>query len=458
MGSLSSTTSSSSFSSLLLTRSIKSKSSLLHSSLVFLNDHFVSSVSVSASVTSSSLSATTPRDTNTINCQEIEKEELEELVAVDTFTTMTTTTTTSPPFDDSMLSYDHYNGVTIHLDKYHHHHHQSIHTSTSTSTSTNTVQQQQLVEIFASKLQDGLQIWKAEGKKGIWIHTHTETAMYIPSCIESGFQFHKILPENDNNSNSSSSSLLSNKNNNLLVLSQWLPTDKKSKLPLGPTHQIGVGVVVLNPLNPLQMLVVQEKSGPAAAYDLWKMPTGLLDPNEHVHDGARRELQEETALNATVKSIVSIKQSHRGGGATSDMFFVCYMELDDSDNNNDNSDNGQQQPQKWKACEDEIADIQWMSVEAYCDQTHWKKSPLYVTLNDCVLQVSKNKQYQQQQHSYIEHYQRETGYGGTEALFIPKTIIAAPSVETATTAIHMKSLPSSSSSPPPDKHMNSSKL
>jgi len=247
--------------------------------------------------------------------------------------------------------------------------------------------------------------------------------------------------------------LNNNDNNNLLVLSQWLPTDKKSKLPLGPTHQIGVGVVVLNPLNPLQLLVVKEKSGPAAAYDLWKMPTGLLDPNEHVHDGARRELQEETALNATVKNIVSIKQSHRGGGATSDMFFVCYMELDDNDN--DNSDNGQQQ-QKWKACEDEIADIKWMSVEEYCDQTHWKKSPLYETLNDCVLQVSKNKQQQQQQHSFIEHYQRANGYGGTEALFVPKTIIAVSSIETTMTATDMKSLPSSTLSP--DNHLNSSKL
>ena len=67
-----------------------------------------------------------------------------------------------------------------------------------------------------------------------------------------------------------------NESSNSLVLSRWLPTDTPSRLPHGPTHQVGVGVVLLNPLDPSQMLVVRELSGPAAKYNLWKMPTGLV--------------------------------------------------------------------------------------------------------------------------------------------------------------------------------------
>ena len=43
---------------------------------------------------------------------------------------------------------------------------------------------------------------------------------------------------------------------------------------------------------------------------------------------------------------------------------------------------------QWKRQETEIADIQWMSVKDYCDQGRWQGSPLYETLNDCVLKAS----------------------------------------------------------------------
>ena len=63
------------------------------------------------------------------------------------------------------------------------------------------------------------------------------------SCVELGFSFHFVK-------------------NKKLILSQWLPNDIASKLPLGPTHQVGVGTVVFHPKDPSLMLVVQEKTGP----------------------------------------------------------------------------------------------------------------------------------------------------------------------------------------------------
>jgi len=357
------------------------------------------SFSTALSTTASSLS------NNTTLCEEIEGKCESESIRV-----------TEIPFDESVLSYDHYNGVSIHLDKYDQHDNDGIHDDSSTAPQSS----------FATKLDDALTIWKAEGRKGIWIHANTESAKYIPDCIDAGFQFHKILPKNNNASEGNTEELNSNdsKTNNSLVLSQWLPTDSPSRLPHGPTHQVGVGVILLNPVDPSQMLVVKELSGPAAKYNLWKMPTGLVDPREYVPEAASRELLEETGIKARMSGILCIRQAHRSNADTSDMFFVCTMtpELEHS-----------QKSIEWKRQETEIADIRWMSVKDFCEQDHWQGSPLYETLNNCILRASMEEIERQTQDKSIvgrkammniEHRQLELGFGRTdgksEALFLPQ--------------------------------------
>jgi hypothetical protein len=127
-----------------------------------------------------------------------------------------------PPFEQSVLAYDHYNGVTLHLDK---------------------LEDNHASDLFAEKLKQALNFWKAEGRKGIWIHAPTDRAHLLPHCIDQGFSFNFVREKT-------------------LILSQWLPENKPSKLPLGPSHQVGIGALVLHPSDPSQMLVVQEKSGP----------------------------------------------------------------------------------------------------------------------------------------------------------------------------------------------------
>ena len=77
-----------------------------------------------------------------------------------------------PPFEESMLTYDHYNGVTLHLDKL---------SDTSDSSSS--------LETFPKDLEEALNFWKAEGRKGIWVHCSTEQAHLVPvrtslACLE----------------------------------------------------------------------------------------------------------------------------------------------------------------------------------------------------------------------------------------------------------------------------------
>jgi hypothetical protein len=64
-----------------------------------------------------------------------------------------------PSFEESVLEFDHYNGVTLYLDK-------MIESST-----------------FADNLKEALSFWKAEGRKGIWIHVSTDKAHLIPVRI-----------------------------------------------------------------------------------------------------------------------------------------------------------------------------------------------------------------------------------------------------------------------------------
>lgn len=135
---------------------------------------------------------------------------------------------TVPPFDESVLAYDHYNGVTLHLDKL------------STEATGNSEDESSL---FALKLKQAMEFWKAEQRKGIWVHVPTSKAHLVPHCVNEGFNFHFVKDK-------------------VLILSQWLPQDKPSKLPFGPTHQVGIGALVFHPKDPSQMLVVQEKSGP----------------------------------------------------------------------------------------------------------------------------------------------------------------------------------------------------
>ena len=153
-----------------------------------------------------------------------------------------------------------------------------------------------------------------------------------------------------------------------------------------------------------------------------------IDPREYVPEAASRELLEETGIEAKMSSILCIRQAHRSNADTSDMFFVCKMAplLENSN-----------KEIKWKRQETEIADIQWMSVEDYCNQDRWQGSPLYENLNDCVLRASLQEiEWQKIEENGegskpvgIEHRQLEVGFGRTdgksEALFLPASSLAS---------------------------------
>ena len=144
------------------------------------------------------------------------------------------------PFPESSLRHDTYNGVTLDLTK--------IYDKSTTITA----------EDFGDKLSIALDIWTQEKRRGIWLKMPTSHSHLIaPSTQQHGFDFQHAEP-------------------GYCILTKWLPKGE-SRLPNGPTHQVGIGALVIHPTTG-KMLAVQERTGPAAKRKLWKMPTGLTDP------------------------------------------------------------------------------------------------------------------------------------------------------------------------------------
>lgn len=116
--------------------------------------------------------------------------------------------------------------------------------------------------------------------KGVWLQLGLHQAHLIPLAVEHGFEFHHAHKQH-------------------VVMTAWLPSEP-NRLPSHTTHQVGVGVVIRNERG--DIVVVKERHGPAAKYDIWKVPTGILDDAEDFQDAAVREVKEETVRLANILS------------------------------------------------------------------------------------------------------------------------------------------------------------
>eukprot|EP00913_Durusdinium_trenchii_P027434 g25731.t1 len=126
-----------------------------------------------------------------------------------------------------------------------------------------------------------------------------------------------------------------------VMMTKWLPSSCPNTLPHNASHTIGVGALVTNSEG--KILLVREKSGPAAKSKAWKLPTGLVDAGE-----AR-----ETGIDATFEYFGAFTMSHGGNLAhanKSNLFFVVKCKALTTE---------------IQMCESEIADARWSDVKDF---------------------------------------------------------------------------------------------
>mmetsp|Transcript_16295 Transcript_16295/g.36133 ORF Transcript_16295/g.36133 Transcript_16295/m.36133 type:complete len:323 (+) Transcript_16295:48-1016(+) len=198
---------------------------------------------------------------------------------------------------------------------------------------------------FKDSLEASLDHWQKEGRNGVWMHIPMEHVEYVPVATKQyGFDFHHAEP-------------------GYVMLVKWIGKGH-STIPGNASHTVGVGAFVLNDKG--EMLAVREKSGPAAQLKtLWKVPTGLIDLGEEVHEAAVREVREETGIDADFEGISSIRMAHGGPkvlGGKSNIYFTVRMTAKNTN---------------IVACTSEIAEAKWMKVEDFLAQPKPPAGTLY---------------------------------------------------------------------------------
>lgn len=150
---------------------------------------------------------------------------------------------------------------------------------------------------FRSRLSSSVAAWRGQGKRGIWLKVPVEKVHLVADATDLGFMLHHC--EKD-----------------YVMLTYWIPgeTGVPNTLPGYTSHTVGVGAVVIN--NKGEVLVVQEKSGPAAGIDFWKYPTGMVEPGEDAAAAVVREVKEETGIDAEVVQLVSFREAHTASGSS----------------------------------------------------------------------------------------------------------------------------------------------
>ncbi|XP_071722557.1 nudix hydrolase 2-like [Rutidosis leptorrhynchoides] len=201
---------------------------------------------------------------------------------------------------------------------------------------------------FVSVLEASIQLWKNQGKKGIWIKLPIEHANLIESAVKQGFWYHHAEPK-------------------YLMLVNWLPGGSHT-LPANATHRVGIGAFVMNKKR--EILVVQEKGGKLKGTGFWKIPTGVVEEGEDICTAAVREVKEETGVDTEFIEVLAFRQSHKAYFEKSDLFFVCLSRPLSS---------------AIQMQETEIEAAQWMSCEEYAATPFVKKHELAKYIVDICL-------------------------------------------------------------------------
>ncbi|KAK2965012.1 hypothetical protein RJ639_026436, partial [Escallonia herrerae] len=195
-------------------------------------------------------------------------------------------------------------------------------------------------DVFLTVLRASMSQWQLQGKKGVWIKLPIGLVNLVETAVKEGFWYHHAEPH-------------------YLMLVYWIPKTSHT-IPANATHRVIIGAVVLN--DKREVLVVQEKSGKFQGTGVWKIPTGVADEGEDIFTAAKREVKEETGIDAEFVEILGFRQCHKSFFEKSDLLFLCMLRPLSFD------------IQKQDL---EIEAAQWMPFDEYAAQPFAQKHSLY---------------------------------------------------------------------------------
>lgn len=157
-------------------------------------------------------------------------------------------------------------------------------------------------EEFVRRMARSLEVWRAQGRRLVWLRLPSHRAELVPQAVALGFRYHHV-------------------DGDTLVLTLGLAEDVY--VPHYATHYVGIGGVVLDGSG--RLLVVSERFRRDRARPYYKLPGGALHPGEHLADAAVREVLEETGVRTRFEALVCVRHWHGYRFGRSDLYFVCRL-------------------------------------------------------------------------------------------------------------------------------------
>lgn len=180
---------------------------------------------------------------------------------------------------------------------------------------------------FAVMLNESISNWQAKQIKLVWIQINNSQAEFLPIAYKAGFVNHHC----DQGS---------------VILVKRLV--KNALVPDYANHTIGIGGLVIDDDN--RVLTIRELAHVKTHPHNWKFPGGMLDPYEHIEDGVKREVLEETGIKTEFVSFLGFRHHHQGQFTTSNIYAICRLKPLNFDIVKQAS---------------EIADAKWIDIDQY---------------------------------------------------------------------------------------------